>query len=343
MSSPRKTKKELSLFGERLRQLRHERRLILGELAKATGVSIAQLSAIETGRTSIENALAKKIADFLELSGETRDDFLLAADDSRLATVIEAQDLLGRRIAGMLARKINEWPQERLALMYRICKQPERRIAERLLDYWVPPLSAHQIDLVAQDIRFRLGINSSQTILDVVEFILPEMLECFEWEIVPIAEAAHYYAHTALYPLQDREKTTVVMLRIREDVYEDACRGNDRAVWTIAHELGHIFLNHIRTVREVDDRIADTLVNMKAYFSCEWQAEAFAASFLMPREECWQRSPYEIFLRFRVSPETARKRKASLTKRALGEQKGRPIPEQLLKIGSRNPREESLH
>jgi Zn-dependent peptidase ImmA (M78 family) len=65
-------------------------------------------------------------------------------------------------------------------------------------------------------------------------------------------------------------------LYLRDTVYADACRGGNRATFTICHELGHILLAHQRTTnRERPGPIP-------IYANSEWQANTFAAEFAMP-------------------------------------------------------------
>ena len=333
MGVPRNTRKELSSFGGRLRGIRHERKLILGDLADATGASIAQLSAIETGHSAIDNELALAIADFLDLSGAHREAFLDAADETREETKLEAQDLFGRRIAGILARKLNTLPPEKLARMYKYCKKLKEWAADRLGDHWVPARSVQQIELVAAEIRQKLQAHSYKIdIISIIEFDIPKALDLFECLIVPIESAPNYFASARIIPV-DESRTFVGILEIREDVYEFAKRGDAESIWTIAHELGHLFLNHMRLEREVTPQIRATLINMQAYHSAEWQADAFAASFLMPATICSPLSTQTIFIKFPVSLAAAEKRREALArKNSRGDCLPESLPTQLLQV-----------
>jgi IrrE N-terminal-like domain len=67
-----------------------------------------------------------------------------------------------------------------------------------------------------------------------------------------------------------------VTLTVRESVYLAACRCEPRALFTIAHEFGHLALGHKRTFnRTTHDRC-------EIFEDSEWQANTFAAEFLMP-------------------------------------------------------------
>lgn len=64
---------------------------------------------------------------------------------------------------------------------------------------------------------------------------------------------------------------------IREDVYENALKGNGRDRFTIAHELGH-YLMHTSE----DIVFTRSSVKLKPYEDSEWQANVFASELLMP-------------------------------------------------------------
>lgn len=64
---------------------------------------------------------------------------------------------------------------------------------------------------------------------------------------------------------------------IREDVYENANNGQGRDRFTIAHELGHLILQHNHILARTS-----SLMTHKPYEDSEWQADNFAAEFLMP-------------------------------------------------------------
>jgi hypothetical protein len=64
---------------------------------------------------------------------------------------------------------------------------------------------------------------------------------------------------------------------IKDDVFKRACNDEPRARFTIIHEFGHLLLGHSRTMnREVSNQL------LKTYEDSEWQANQFAAEFLMP-------------------------------------------------------------
>jgi hypothetical protein len=66
---------------------------------------------------------------------------------------------------------------------------------------------------------------------------------------------------------------------IRDSVFEQMCRGGQRAVFTLGHELGHALLAHRRTQNR------QSVAAFPVYCNSEWQANCFSAEFTMPLEE----------------------------------------------------------
>lgn len=65
-------------------------------------------------------------------------------------------------------------------------------------------------------------------------------------------------------------------LYIRDSVFDQMCRGGQRAVFTVGHELGHAVLAHRRTYNR------QSAATLPIYCNSEWQANCFAAEFTMP-------------------------------------------------------------
>jgi Zn-dependent peptidase ImmA (M78 family) len=109
---------------------------------------------------------------------------------------------------------------------------------------------------------------------------------------------------------------------IREDVYLHASKNNGAARFTCAHELGHFLLHsgesRPRKLGLVDERIQER------FLSSEWQADYFAAAFLMPFHVVRQFStPLELAESCNVSltAATNRMQELQLIKRG-----SRPLP-----------------
>jgi|HigsolmetaAR202D_1030399.scaffolds.fasta_scaffold35927_1 Zn-dependent peptidase ImmA (M78 family) len=108
--------------------------------------------------------------------------------------------------------------------------------------------------------------------------------------------------------LPDAEAVALVQQRIiqvRASVLADAKRQVPRARMTLAHELGHIALDHVGTPKYRKAGAINS-ANVAPYRSEERQARVFAAAFLMPRAlvlKC--RSPEEVAERMAVSLQAA--------------------------------------
>jgi len=134
------------------------------------------------------------------------------------------------------------------------------------------PLSRKQIRELARRIRDYLD-QSTVYYIDVVrlvEFTLPEKFAGFLLDIQNKADMGKNHGYA---------QPDVRVMAIREDVYEGACAGRGRDRFTLIHELGHLLLHN-------SDRMRNRRATgkPKAYCDPEWQANVFAAEFLMPIE-----------------------------------------------------------
>jgi Zn-dependent peptidase ImmA (M78 family) len=71
------------------------------------------------------------------------------------------------------------------------------------------------------------------------------------------------------------------IMLIRADVYDGACRGNGRDRFTLAHELGHLWLHGGGRYLQRAAPDAGPPTHRK-FEDSEWQANQFAAELLMP-------------------------------------------------------------
>lgn len=98
-------------------------------------------------------------------------------------------------------------------------------------------------------------------------------------------------------------------LYIRDTVYAEMERGGMRAMFTLGHELGHALLAHRRTLNR------QSIAGVPIYSQSEWQANRFAAEFVMPLDQiiAYQlTTPQQIADFFGVSPAAARVRLSDL-------------------------------
>ncbi|WP_270505597.1 ImmA/IrrE family metallo-endopeptidase [Paraclostridium sordellii] len=108
-------------------------------------------------------------------------------------------------------------------------------------------------------------------VLNFVEHVIPRIDENFNFVVVSTNELKDCYAVT------DINDNTI---KVREDVYDRAVDGNERDLFTIAHELGHLLLHSNQKVE-----LARGDSPMMIYESTEWQANTFAAALLMPADK----------------------------------------------------------
>lgn len=141
----------------------------------------------------------------------------------------------------------------------------------------VPPRSTDNIREGALYIRKALNISTPFFPLrDVVEKVLPRMFPDYVFDVRDTAEMINEYGKGTMAMTTPAD----ALLEVREDVYEELCACDGRARFTIAHELGHLFLHQDTGGFARFSR--DT--SMKIYESSEWQADNFAAELLMPLE-----------------------------------------------------------
>ena len=103
-----------------------------------------------------------------------------------------------------------------------------------------------------------------------------------------------------------------LLITFSNSTYEKACNDDPRARFTVIHELGHILLAHTRTHNR------DSGGDIAAYEDSEWQANQFAAEFLMPLTHMIAnryKTAGELILNYQVSPPAAERRITQLNKR----------------------------
>ncbi len=163
------------------------------------------------------------------------------------------------------------------------------------MGYISEPLSRQMIRNLAVEIRKRLGLFMTEYM--PVVWIL-ENLHHFDpdahFEIVQ-KEELEEGEHAVTEPLTRT-------IKIREDVYENACNGVGRDRMTIAHELAHFMLICLLGVK-----LARTFDNdIPPYRDPEWQAKCLAGELMMPVHIIEGRTPEDIAILCGVSVEAAR-------------------------------------
>lgn len=171
--------------------------------------------------------------------------------------------------------------------------------------YQVTPRSRAKIRETAEFARFVCGLGD-ETRFDV-DIILEHRLGPvgLHWDIVDKRELG-----------DDQEARAIPdagVLLVREDIHAqwtDETSWGARARFTFAHELGHLFMH----TGVPFHRTQEKRTSHPPFEDSEWQADTFAAEFLMPvrlvNAHC--RSAAEIVREFGVSRQAARIRVANL-------------------------------
>jgi len=96
------------------------------------------------------------------------------------------------------------------------------------------------------------------------------------------------------------------VIKMRDSVHRAAAQGIPRARMTLAHELGHVALDHVGIARPRTLGATQSEQYIPKLHSAERQARVFAATFLMLRAHVRQcKSPEEVAKKMRVSLQAA--------------------------------------
>lgn len=137
--------------------------------------------------------------------------------------------------------------------------------------YKAAPLSRQNIRHFVKLIRKITG-TENLTYFPIVQFmenVLPQIIEGFSYEIVPVEEMPDKCGET--YPALN-------LIKIREDIYCRAVQGDGFSRLTVGHETGHLLINDEHSISLCKIQPGTRL---KAYEDPEWQANCFAGELLM--------------------------------------------------------------
>jgi Zn-dependent peptidase ImmA (M78 family) len=132
----------------------------------------------------------------------------------------------------------------------------------------VPPTSRAAIRTLSDALRE--DFDEHAPLVDVASFIEHKLYEKYTVVLAPKPRSVLGVDEGKSYP--DRRR-----IELRNDVYEALCLGQPRARFTAMHEVGHIFLH-----QGVGLRFTEVDHEHDYHEDSEWQADAFAAEFLMP-------------------------------------------------------------
>ncbi|SOY32038.1 hypothetical protein AMURIS_04791 [Acetatifactor muris] len=153
----------------------------------------------------------------------------------------------------------------------------------------VEPMSRNQIRDFTKAFRKIIGMENALyfPIVQFIEWVLPQM--GLDYEYVSEQEMGNAYGIT---------HTGKGIMKIREDVYERAIKGNPRDRFTLCHELGH-FLMHS------PERVGFARGDAPAYMDPEWQANVFAGELMAPFDLVKNMSVSEISQKCGMSMQAA--------------------------------------
>ncbi len=129
--------------------------------------------------------------------------------------------------------------------------------------------SKNNIEDLSRAVRtiFGLGDDDRVALIPLLEFGIEAILEDFRLEVLPDAE---------LHGVEGLTDLTRPIIRLPEEVYNRLRQSCTHARFTAAHELGHLFMHSGDSVHYARTKHADETTDP------EWQANQFAACFLMP-------------------------------------------------------------
>jgi len=167
----------------------------------------------------------------------------------------------------------------------------------------VRPISIVQIRFSAQHAR-KILLRKDPTFFPMAEFV--ERL--FEYAIVvDVVDGDLLPAGVDACCVPERAEISLSL-----ETYFAACNDVPRARFTVIHELGHLVLAHSRSFHRDNGR------SIPAFEDSEWQANQFAAEFLMPLQQMRAKrliTADALMLEYHVSEPAARRRITQLKER----------------------------
>ena len=286
-------------LGKFLRKLRIDADEILLDMANRLGVAPSFLSSVENGKKRMPSPWLNRICELYALTGQQKTEFerAVAATESQLVLSFENADVANRELAVAFARDYQDLSPEQVAEIRRIMRgislgetKPRHKTSQK---FEATGLSRDRIAQIAFWLR-KKAKSENDFAINIVSFIentLPNILQCFEFEIVGEQELENRYAETEL-----AYQGKPAVIRVQEKVYKDAVNGIPRAIFTLAHELGHLLLHTQSRITPCSPEMV-----IPAYKDPEWQANTFAGELLVMRHLARGMSVAEIADKFHVS------------------------------------------
>jgi transcriptional regulator with XRE-family HTH domain len=261
----------LTPFGIAIRKRRLDKGLRLLDLATLLDCSSAFVSAVETGRKPIPDGYIVAVSRAMKLSAEEIKELRRAADRTRKEVRLDKLPEEDRELVAAFARRLDKVPADMMARLKKIVLKsssgdaPFQRKRRGVI---VPALSTQAIRSFADTVR-SVFVEADQIdvpIMDILEFRMEQVFEGFYIDVQD---------REAMGEDEGRMVAGTNGIVLREDVYDDAWKGDGRARFTACHELGHFLMHRTVTMARARDD-AD-----KIFCDSEWQADTFAGTLLM--------------------------------------------------------------
>lgn len=144
-------------------------------------------------------------------------------------------------------------------------------------EYRVSPKSRMEIEQYACAWRDALGIAHSCQAPDIIAVLENELPKLFSDFVLQVKEDR--YMDGAEGYTEFEPAPSIVL---SDTAYESAGSHKGRGRWTAAHELGHLVLHKSAVPFERATGTYTKMRQLAVFESAEWQANAFAAGFLLP-------------------------------------------------------------
>lgn len=263
----------LTPFGKEIRKLRLDREMRLLDLAKSLQKTSSFVSALETGKKPIPEGYVDQVVVCMKLTKKEAEALRRAAD--RTKKEVSVDELAGdeRELVAAFARRLDEIPHD---LLERLRKKVLKSLGDsspfaRKRGHTVPPQSTAKLWDNAELIRqvFSEYEEIAFPIMDVLEFRLQKMFPDFYLDFGTLEEMG--LEEGRVIPGGDS-------ITLRDDVYENAWKGQGRARFTACHELAHFLLHRNVPLSRMRSDGSDPI-----YCDSEWQADTFAGALMMSR------------------------------------------------------------
>jgi len=114
--------KVITPFGEAVRSLRREHRILLKEMADELEIWPSYISSVETGKKPLGDAFVERVVSFFESRGIAAEHLYDAAARSKTSLTIDLENVSGeqRQVAVALARRLPDLTDQQRKRMWRI-------------------------------------------------------------------------------------------------------------------------------------------------------------------------------------------------------------------------------